>query len=133
MSKITDGDSHYRVATGGEYIAAGKIQQEPSGDNDFMEALKKRKEEILEKVKKGETEPSFQLGAQTFTVKQWNKLVERIDEAIDDIQETAQQKKEQQEEQVKEKKADSITLEMLAELLGCGIYEGGKDLQGKEL
>lgn len=133
MSKITDGGSHFRVAGGGEYAAAGKTQQESSEDNDFMEALRKRKEEILEKVKNGETEPSFQLGAQTFTVKQWNKLVKWIDEAIDDIQETARQKKEQQEEQVKEKKADSITLEMLAELLGSGIYEEGKDLQGKEL
>lgn len=133
MSKITDGGSHCRIAEGGEYAAAGKIQQESSEDNDFMEALRKRKEEILQKVKNGETEPSFQLGAQAFTVKQWNKLMKRIDEAIDDIQETAEQKKEQQEEQVKKKKADSITSEMLAELLGIGVYEDGEDLQGKEL
>lgn len=130
MSKITDSGNNYYVAGQGDYIKAGKAGQESGDDTDFMEALKKRKEEILDKVRKGETEESFQLGNQSFTIKQWNKLVKRIDEAIEDMQETAERKEEKQEQQIKEKKADSITMEMLAELLGIGVEETLEEKKG---
>lgn len=125
MSRITD--NNYCVAGNENFPKEANANKETTNESKFREALEKRKEEILEKIEKGETEPSFPLGAQTFTVKQWNKLVERVDEAIEDMRETAEQKKEDQEQQIKEKKANSITLEMLAELLGIGIQEESEE------
>lgn len=86
--------------------------------NSLMKELCKYKEEILEKVKKGETEPSFSIGASSFTFKQWDKLMQRVDEAIDDMQARVEQEKEEQEKNNKKKEEDIITMEMLEELLG---------------
>jgi flagellar biosynthesis regulator FlaF len=47
--------------------------------SDFMQQIRDKKEEILEKVKKGDTEPSFQIGSQSFTQKEWDKLLKAFD------------------------------------------------------
>lgn len=47
--------------------------------SDFMQQIRDKKEEILEKIKNGDTEPSFQIGSQSFTQKEWDKLLKAID------------------------------------------------------
>ncbi len=47
--------------------------------SDFMQQIRDKKEEILEKVKNGDTEPSFQIGSQSFTQKEWDKLLKAFD------------------------------------------------------
>ena len=101
----------------------GKKKIEHSQDErNLMEEICKQKEEILEKVRKGETEPSFSIGAGSFTFKQWDKLMKNVDKAIDDMQERVDdEKEEQKKEQVKrvdKKEENAITMEMLSELLG---------------
>ncbi len=98
------------------------VQQDSSGE--WMELIAKRKEEILEKVRKGETEPSIPTGAASFTYKQWNKLMKSVDRAIDDMQERIRAEEEDAELIVKKKKENSITEEMLEELLGIKIQKG---------
>ena len=60
---------------------------EKEEDFNYLEFIRERKNEILEKVKKGETEPSFQIGAASFTEKEWNKLLEEFDEAEEVLKE----------------------------------------------
>lgn len=88
--------------------------------NGLMEELCKYKEEILEKVNKGDTEPSFSIGASSFTLKQWDKLMNYVDKAIDDMQDKVDAEEEKQEK----KKDNMITEQMLEELLGQSTLQG---------
>lgn len=38
------------------------------------------------KIKNGDTEPTYQIGGQSFTEEEWKKLVEKIDKNIEQIQ-----------------------------------------------
>ncbi len=72
---------------------------------DISAFLRGRMDEILEKVKNGETEPRFQIGSQSFTEKEWDRLLERFDSAEDDIKEDMeeeQEKRGKREEKLKE-------------------------------
>lgn len=94
------------------------------------------KEEILEKVRRGETEASFALGGSSFTTKQWDKLMNGVDKAIDDMKESVEEEKEdqakaEQEKKLKKKEEDAITMEMLQELLGIKFEEDDKMKDGK--
>ncbi len=66
----------------------------------LMQEIGNRKNELYEKVKKGELEESFQIGGQSFTLKEWNKLLESFDLAQDKLKALLEEKLEQQ------KKAD---------------------------
>lgn len=96
---------------------------------EWMDIIAERKKEIVEKVRKGETEPSIPIGAASFTSKQWNKLMRNVDRAIEDMQERIRADEEEAEQIIKKqhcqkKKADSITMEMLEELLGIEVKDG---------
>lgn len=53
--------------------------------DEIMRMIQNRKSEIMEKVKKGETEPVIQIGAQAYTEKQWKKMLENLDDSEKDI------------------------------------------------
>jgi|GEM_PF-6822086 len=55
--------------------------------DEFSKLLAQKKEEIEYKVAHGETEPSVQIGAQSFTDKQWNSLIDKIDKAEEAVKE----------------------------------------------
>lgn len=67
------------------------------------------KAELLEKIKHNE-EPSYEIGSQSFTIKEWDSLLRKIDEAEDNV-------KEELKEKIKEQQEDEITEEQLAKLL----------------
>lgn len=56
-------------------------------DTDYLELIRSRKDEILEKIKKGKTEPVIQTGAQAFSEKEWDRLLEQFDSAEDALKE----------------------------------------------
>lgn len=47
---------------------------------EIMQILHGKSEEMYEKIKNGETEPSYQIGKCSFTEKQWDKMLEKFDE-----------------------------------------------------
>lgn len=53
---------------------------------DYSKFLEQYAEQIKEKIKNGETEPTFQIGGQSFTEEEWKKLIEKIDKDIEQIQ-----------------------------------------------
>ncbi|MCM1127449.1 MAG: hypothetical protein NC429_13375 [Lachnospiraceae bacterium] len=75
----------------GERTSQGKSQQAAGGFGEIMELIQNRKSEILEKVKKGETEPVIQIGAQAYTEKQWEKMLESLDDTEKDIKDMIQE------------------------------------------
>lgn len=84
---------------------------------DKMDIIRKRKEEIADKVRRGETEPSIPIGAASYTMKQWNKMMRGLDKAIDDMQERIRKDAEKAEK----KRKDPVTADMLEELLGVSV------------
>lgn len=112
-------------------IGEGKEGVEGNRTQEWMGQIAERKREIVEKVRRGETEPSIPIGAASFTYKQWNKLMQRVDRAIEDMQERIQAEEEEAKTvKVKKKEAGSISKEMLEELLGIeikgeGVLAGG--------
>lgn len=77
---------------------AGMTRQE------LMDCISDKKKEIAKKFENGETEPSFSIGAQSFTVKEWDRLIAKIDKNIEAIREEQEQRKEKLEKEALEKK-----------------------------
>lgn len=53
---------------------------------DYSKFLQQYAERIKEKIKNGETEPTYQRGGQSFTEEEWKKLIEKIDKDNEQIQ-----------------------------------------------
>lgn len=60
---------------------------------------------LNEKVRKGETSPSFQIGAQSFTIEEWDRLIERIDAAQEEARE---QQRARRGERLKEEAQEGV-------------------------
>ena len=67
---------------------------------ELMQEIGNAKDEIYKKVQKGELEESFQIGGQSFTLKEWNRLLESFDSSQDKLKALLEERLEQQ------KKAD---------------------------
>lgn len=79
-------------------------KQEPEIDPEDNRTLRQKMADMIaklnEKVQNGETEQSFQIGAQSFTIKQWERMMEEFDAAQEEIRE---QQRSRQGERLKEK------------------------------
>ncbi len=53
----------------------------------YREQILAHMEEMAKKIKDGTVEPSFQIGGQSFTIKEWEKLLENYDDAAEGLQE----------------------------------------------
>lgn len=62
-----------------------------AADMTWREQILAHMEEMAKKVKEGKVEPTFQTGAQSFTIKEWEKLLEEFDDAEEALQEQIRQ------------------------------------------
>lgn len=71
--------------------------------------LRQKMQDIIaklnEKVQRGEIAPSFQIGAQSFTIEEWDRLIERIDAVQEEMRE---QQRAKQGERLKEEAQKGI-------------------------
>ena len=67
---------------------------------ECMAFLKEKSEEILEKLRNGETEAEYPIGGESYTEREWDKLLEKFD----DIQEDVRRKMEERFKKMEEKK-----------------------------
>ena len=67
--------------------------------SELLSSISARKNEIAEKLQKGETQESFEIGGSSFTNSEWAKLIGKVDSQIDEIKEEQKLRKEKQEEQ----------------------------------
>ena len=67
--------------------------------SELLSSISARKNEIAEKLQKGETQESFEIGGSSFTNSEWDKLISKVDSQIDEIKEEQKLRKEKQEEQ----------------------------------
>ncbi len=72
-------------------------EEEASGTfAEAMNAVIERKEEILQKLENGDTEESIQTGGESFTRKEWERMMRSFDKIQDGIREEIEQRAEEQ-------------------------------------
>ncbi|MCM1543225.1 MAG: hypothetical protein NC121_18485 [Blautia sp.] len=81
-------------AAGGSDGAPGETD-----DSDLMQQIRERMEELLAMIKSGDTETSFQIGNSSFTVKEWERFLERFDDIEDAIRELMRERIEKETEE----------------------------------
>ena len=64
-----------------------KDEEKKAEDMTLREQILAHMEEMAKKVREGKVEPTFQTGAQTFTIKEWDKLLADFDDAEEALQE----------------------------------------------
>lgn len=73
--------------------------QEEKKATDYRSLFEEKKKELFTKIQNGDTEASFQIGADSFTLKGWNEFLSRFDSAQDTVEEMQEALKEQKEQQ----------------------------------
>lgn len=64
-----------------------KSEEKSAADMTYREQILAHMEEMARKVKEGKVEPTFQTGAESFTIKEWEKLLADFDDAEEALQE----------------------------------------------
>ena len=84
---------------------------------ELMNCISEKKKEIARKIKNGETEPTFSIGAESYTVKEWDKLIAKVDKNNEAVRkEQAQRKEAQEKEELEEKKIDQTNFMSILEV-----------------
>lgn len=73
---------------------------------EAMQLIAEHREELYEKLKNNDTEESFQIGGTSFTLKEWEKLLEEFDSVQEEI------RKQMAEEQAKRQEYSTSTAEV---------------------
>ncbi len=107
------------------FLKSSNVNKEKDLKSEFSAAV----QEIYDKVKNGDTEESIPIGGQSFTIREWDRLMKRFDKVQEGIRESIEEEIEkrkaeeenravrQKVEISKEKDEDSETEELLQELL----------------
>ena len=78
---------------------------------DYAEILEEKINEIFVKVQDGDTEPTYQIGSQSFTEKEWDELMEKYDSVQEAIRAIMQEEKERAEKEEEQKQAQLLSVE----------------------
>ena len=81
-----------------------------SASEEYSKALADYAQTVKDKIENGETETSYQIGGQSFTEKEWEKLISKIDESIDTIKEEVKAEAEQAKEKAEQEKLRAETV-----------------------
>ena len=75
---------------------------------DYREFLRQKIREMSEKIRNGETEPVFQTGAGAYTIKEWNRLIERVDSVENKLKEEQKIREEKLKEEKEVQKTSDL-------------------------
>lgn len=85
---------------------------------DYQKLLEEKIKELLEKIHSKDAEATYQIGAQSFTEKEWKEFLEKFDSIQEAIRELMRQEQERKEaEQLKKKEEEESTLQEKSNLL----------------
>jgi len=71
---------------------------------ECMAFLREKSEEILEKLRNGETEVSYRIGGEVYTEKEWDKLLKKFDDIQEDVRRKMEERFRKLEEKEEEKR-----------------------------
>lgn len=72
---------------------------------ECMAFLREKSEEILEKLRNEETEVSYPIGAESYTEKEWDKLLQKFDDIQEDVRRKMEERIRKLEKKEEEKRA----------------------------
>ena len=72
--------------------------KETDKTTECMDFLREKSEEILEKLRNGETEVSYPIGAESYTEREWDKLLKKFDDIQEDVRQKMEERFRKQEE-----------------------------------
>lgn len=148
ISEIEDFmNMQYRLGNMGGYLQYKKVSEllqsvsdaitnigntsDKQEDSDyFSQMVAKYGEQIKEKIKNGETEPTYQIGGQSFTEAEWKKLIEKMDKDIEQIKEEQAERLEKQKEE--EASANDKESQTVSDVAGITRYYKGKKVNDEE-
>ena len=76
---------------------------------EYQKLISEKKNEIYEKLKNGDTEESFQIGGNSFTEKEWDKLLAEVDDITDEMRKAMREEYEKRFAEVIEGKTTNQT------------------------
>lgn len=91
----------------------------------YVKVLEEKINEIFVKIQNGDTEPTYQIGAQAFTEKEWEEFLDKFDsieEAIQELMKEEQARKEAEEAQKEKAVINDASALLTAESTSC-VYE----------
>ena len=92
---------------------------------DYAKILEEKINEIFVKIKNGDTEPTYQIGSQSFTEKEWEEFLDKFDsveEAIQELMKEEQTRKEAEEAQKEDVFTKDASTLLTTESTSC-VYE----------
>ena len=75
-----------------------EAEDEVASTKDYGQLIREKMEELFTKIKNGETAPSYQIGAQSFTEEEWEKLLDDFDSVEDMIKQLMEEKQKKEME-----------------------------------
>lgn len=90
-------------------ISAGSVQSESEQEMDYRQFLLEKMEEMRTKIKNGTIQPKIQIGAEAYTEEEWQKLLDKIDEAEEVIRQQVESGIEADKEAIRDEEADADT------------------------
>ena len=92
--------------------------EEEEEEFDAWESFVKILEQIYQSILRGEEEPSYRIGAQSFTEKEWDRFLEKFDTLEEEIRKLVKERIEKQNEKAQEQQEDNEKIsDELIELL----------------
>lgn len=92
-------------------------------EEEIQEILQEKIRELFVKVQNQDTEPTFQIGAQSFTEKEWDKFLEKFDSLEEAIRELTEEEREreaaEQEQNDKKNVIEDVADLLTAESTSC--------------
>ena len=92
---------------------------------DYSEYLRQKIDEIFVKIQNGDTEPTYQIGSQSFTEKEWEEFLDKFDsieEAIQELMKEEQDRKEAEETKKEDVFTNDASTLLTTESTSC-VYE----------
>lgn len=69
----------------------GEEQDKTEEEKSYREQILEKMEEMAQNIRKGTIQPKFKIGAQEYTIKEWEKLLEKFDAAEEALREAVEE------------------------------------------
>lgn len=105
-----------------------EAETEGSLRDAFSTLIQKQRKELEERIRNGTSEPSYQIGANSFTEREWTKLIQSVDAVQEEMREAAERERELQkeaEQAVESEKAGWCTIVYDIDGIRCIETESG--------
>ena len=71
-------------------------------ENDSLQQIRERMKELFDRIKRGDTEATFQIGNSSFTIREWERFLEKFDDIEDAIRDLMRERIEKETEEAEE-------------------------------